>query len=213
MPKHAFRFPPEVGAAVKQHVRRAIEAVDPSRYRQEANYTAALVSQLEGVAYQGQHGSVEFRSTVFDDRAAGSAESRYGADFAITATVSDGTTTIRKAILVQAKLGDLDDMSAADAEFLRSQIEKMKQLVDAPKVMEIPEHSGHRYPAMVSGNNVLDHEPYTRMELPEYFTARVTTTLDGATERGVVDAVQDSSLPRVDVLAKLRQKGLTKRWN
>jgi hypothetical protein len=206
MPKHAFRFPPEVVSAVKEHVRRAIEAVDPTRYGQEANYTAALVSQLEGVAYQEQHGSVEFHSTVFDDRGPGSAESRYGADFAITATVSDGTTTIRKAILVQAKLGYLDDMSAADAAFLQSQIEEMKQLVDAPKVMEIPEDSGRRYPSMVSGNNGLDHEPYISMELPDYFTARVTTTLDGTTDASVVDTVQDSSLSRVDLIAKLRRK-------
>jgi len=206
MPKHAFRFPLEVVSSVKEHVRRAIEAVDPARYRQEANYTAALVSQLEGVAYQGQHGLVAFRSTVFDDRGAGSAESLYGADFAITATVSDGTRTIRKAILVQAKLGYLNDMSAADAARLQSQIEKMKRLVDAPKVMEIPEDSGRRYPSMVSGNNVLYHHPYISMELPDYFTARVTTTLDGATDAGVVEAVQDSSLQRVDVIAKLQRK-------
>jgi hypothetical protein len=206
MPKHAFKFPAEVVAAVKQHISRAIEAVDPARYGQEANYTAALASQLEGVAYEGEHGAVEFRSTVFDDRAAGSAESRYGADFAITATISDGHTTIRKAILVQAKLGRLDEMNTADAEFLRSQLEKMKQLVDAPKAMEIPEHGGRRYPAMVSGNNILDGKPYTPMELPEYFTSRVITTLDGSTERKVVDRVQNSSLPRVDVTAKLRRR-------
>ena len=206
MPKHAFRFPPEVVSAVKQHVRRAIEAVDPARYRQEANYIAALVSQLEGVAYEGQHGFVGLRSTVVDDRGAGSAESRYGADFAITATVSDGARTIRKVILVQAKLGYLHNMRAADVADLQSQIEKMKQLVDAPKVMEIPEDSGRRYPSMVSGNNVLYHQPYISMQLPEYLTARVATTLDGATDPNVVDAVQDSSLTRVDLIAKLQRK-------
>ena len=205
MPKHAFKFPGEVVAAVKQHVRHAIEAVAPGRYHQEANYTAALANQLEGIAYKGEHGTVEFHSTVFDDRGAGSAESRYGAGFAITATISDGITTIRKAILVQAKLGRLDEMNNADAEFLRSQLEKMKQLVDAPKAMEIPESGGRRYPAMVSGNNILNGMPYKPMELPEYFAARVTTTLDGSTEREVVERVQDSSLPRVDVTAKLRR--------
>jgi hypothetical protein len=206
MPKHAFKFPPEVVASIKQYVRRAVQAVDPRRYNQEANYTAALVNQLEGAAYQGEYGSVEFHSTVFDDRGAGSAESRYGADFAITATVSDGRITIRKAILVQAKLGYLDDMSTAEAEFLRSQLKKMKRLVDAPKVMEIPERSGRRFPAIVSGNNVLEGVSYTPMALPEYFTARITTTLDGSTDRGVINAVQDSSLLRLDVIAEIRQK-------
>lgn len=205
MPKHAFKFPPEVVDAIKQHVRNAIKAVEPSRFRQEANYTAALVSQLEGAAYEGEHGMVIFRSTVFDDRGPGSAEHRFGADHAITATVSDGTTTIRKAILVQAKLGHLDEMSPAETEFLRTQLSKMKYLVAAPKVMEIPEHSGRRFPAMISGNNVLAGLPYTAMDLPDYFAARVTTTLDGCTDPETVEAVQDSSLSRIDVTAKLHR--------
>ncbi len=207
MPKHAFKFPSKVVDAIKRHVRNAVEAVEPARYRQEANYTAALVSQLDGTVYEGEHGIVVFRSTVFDDRGPGSAESRFGADHAITATVSDGTTTIRKATLVQAKLGRLDEMSARETDFLKSQLSKMKHLVHAPKVMEIPEHSGRRFPAMISGNNVLSDQPYTPMDLPNYFAARVTTTLDGCTNRKVVEAVQDSSLSRIEVTAKLRRNG------
>src|SRR5947207_6204427 len=54
-----------------------LAAVDLVRYRQEANYTAALLNQLEGTAYQGEHGSVVFQSTVFDDRGRRSAENRF----------------------------------------------------------------------------------------------------------------------------------------
>ena len=205
MPKHAFKFPPEVVQAVKQHVRNAVEAVAPNRYRQEANYTAALVNRLEGVAYEGEHGSVVFRSTVFDDRGPHSAESRLGADHAITATITDGRMTVRKAILVQAKLGLLDELDGAERAFLESQIAKMKHLVDAPKVMEIPEYAGRRYPAIVSGNQVLAGAPYLSVSLPDYFVSRVTTTLDGCTDPEVVEIVQDSALPRLDVTAKLNR--------
>ena len=207
MPRHAFKFPPEVVEAVRRHVRAAIDAVDPHRYRQEANYTAALVNRLEGVAYDGPYGSVVFHSTVFDDRGRGAAESRLGADHAITATISDGSTTLKKAILVQAKLGQLAKLDKADREFLKDQIKKMKQLVRAPKVLEIPEEAGRRFPRMVSGNNILADVPYTPMDLPEYFTARVTTTLDGATNPEVVATVQDSSLPRIHVNARIQGAG------
>ena len=117
--------------------------------------------------------------------------------------ISDGTITIRKAILVQAKLGHLKEMNESEADLLKLQIGKMKHLVVAPKVMEIPEYSGRRFPAMISGNNILDGRPYTPMGLPEYFAARVTTTLDGCTNPKIVEAVQESSLSRVDVAAKL----------
>lgn len=206
MPKHAFKFPPEVVAAIKDHVRHAVAAVVPARYSQEANYTAALLARLEGVAYDGLHGRVEFKATIFNDRGRNSAESRYGADHAITATISDGTKKIEKAILVQAKLGSVDDLSTAALEFLKTQIVKMQQLVPAPKVMEIPDEGAQRAPAMISGNNLLNGDPYTPMELADYFAARVTTTLDGCTDPAVVSAVQDSSLSRVHVAAKLYQK-------
>lgn len=207
MPKHAFKFPPEVVQAIKRHVLNAVEAIEPSRYRQEPNYTAALVTKLQGVAYEGEHGSVEFHSTVFDDRGPRSAEHKFGADFAITATITVARTTVRKAILVQAKLGSLDELNNADTTFLKGQIRKMKQIVAAPKVMEIPEHAGHRYPAMISGNQVLADEPYIAAKLPEYFAARVMTTLDGCTDPKVVEAVQDSSLLSVDIVAKVERNG------
>ena len=207
MPRHAFTFPPEVLVAVKVHVQRAIDAVAPTRYRQEPNYTAALANRLEGIAYEGEHGSIVFHSTVFDDRGRGSAENRLGADHAITATVSDGSTTVRKIILVQAKLGEIDRLSGPEGELLRSQISKMKMLVDAPKVMEIIELEGRRFPKMVSGNKILGGSRYTPMALPDYFTRRVTTTLDGCTDAAAIEAVQDSSLPRIEVSAKLQRKG------
>ena len=204
MPKHAFKFPPEVVEAVRRHVKHAIEAVDPRRFRQEPNYTAALVSRLDGTAYEGPYGSVVFHATVFDAMGPNSAESRLGADHAITATISDGHRTIKKAILVQAKLGDLHDMSQGKATVLHKQIQKMKRLVPAPKVMQIPESGNRRSPQMVSGNNVLKGRSYRPMDLEDYFVARVTTTLDGCTDPQVVEIVQESSLTKLHVSARLK---------
>ena len=203
MPKHAFKFPREVIEAVKWHVRRAVEGLPAEQFRQEANYTAALLGRLIGTAYEGPAGKVVFTSTVFDDRARGSAEHEFGADHAITATISDGVTTIEKVIMVQAKLGRIDDLTAGQAASLRTQIEKMRAIVPAPKVMEIPKIGGRRVPSMISGNNILGGQSYTPMELPEYFAARVITTLDGCTSSEAVAAVKDSSLSRLRVYAKL----------
>ncbi len=204
MPKHAFNFPREVVEAVRTHVRKAIESVAPERYRQEPNYTAALVNRLEGTAYDGELGSVVFTSTVFDSIGRNTAESRYGADHAITATISDGSTTIRKAILVQAKLGAIEDQDERERRALIEQIVKMLKLVPAPKVMEILEEDGRRTPRIISGRRILAGNPYVPVELPDYFVARVLTTLDGCTNSKVVDAVQDSRLSRLHVKALLR---------
>jgi hypothetical protein len=205
MPRHALRFPPDVAAAVRAHVRSAVAAVDPARYKQEAPYTSALANRLEGVAYKGPSGEVIFKSTIVDDRGRNAAESRYGADLALTATVSDGSQSIEKVILVQAKLGDVACLDRNGEASLREQIEKMRMLVDAPKVMQIPERDGQRIPQMISGKRLLDGGEYSPMDLDDYFVARVLTTLDGCTKQSVVQQVQDSSLPRVGVKATMRK--------
>ena len=107
MAKHGFRFQPEVRDAVRRHVAAAVASIDPRRYRQEHAYSTALAHALEGVPYSGPHGRVEFKSTVVDDRGRGAAEKWSGADLAITANVSYGGQQVRKAILVQAKRGQL----------------------------------------------------------------------------------------------------------
>lgn len=206
MPKHAFKFPRAVVEAVRSHVEDAIRRVPPERFRQEATYTAALANQLQGVAYNGEHGSVVFESTIVNDRGANSAESRYGADMAITATVTDGRAFVRKAILIQAKLGRIEELTPAQREKLEEQIHDMKQLVDAPKVMEIPAENDERHPAMISGNRILEGDNYVSTPLADYFVTRVTTTLDGTTDQSVVDVVQDSSLPRAHMVARLQRK-------
>ena len=205
MPKHAFRLPQEVIEAVRSHVRGAIDAVDPVRYRQEANYTAALLNRLEGIVYSGPYGLVEFKSTVFDDRGRHSAESRLGADHAIIATIEYQARIIKKVILFQAKLGDIQDLNSDQNRMLEGQIEKMRRLVAAPKVMQIPESNGKRYPQIISGNSILGGRPYKPLNLENYFVARVTTTLDGCTDPAAIEIASESSLSRLEVHANIKR--------
>jgi hypothetical protein len=203
MPRHAFKFPSVVVESVREHVQRAVDGLDAARYRQEPNYTAALLGRLEGAAYHGPHGDVIFANTVFDDRGPNSAEKLFGADHAITATISDGQTTVHKAILVQAKLGSIESLSRTERAALEEQISKMKRVVPAPKVMEIPEIGGRRFPAIISGNRIIDGEEYVPMQLADYFVARITTTLDGCTNPLIVARVKDSSLNQLRIYAQI----------
>jgi len=99
---------------------------------------------------------------------------------------------------------DISDLASGQAAVLLEQIEKMRAIVPAPKVMEIPTDATQRVPAMISANDILAGQPYTPMELPEYFAARVTTTLDGCTNPETVAAVKESSLSKLRVSARLR---------
>ncbi len=130
-----------------------------------------------------------------------SAESRYGADLAITADISDGRQEVRKAILVQARMGRVWNMKPSQMEGLQEQIRKMQQLTRSPKVLEIPTENGVRIPRMLSGSGVAAGVPSAGVPLEDYFTRRVLTTLDGDTRPWFVDAVQDSSLVRVHIRA------------
>lgn len=204
--RHAFRFPKHIRDAVKRHISNAIEQLSPQRFRQEPGYTAALAARIEGVAYEAEDGSVKFVSTIVDDRGRKSAESWAGADLAITATISDQTRTIQKAIMVQAKLGALSELEPRERSKLLGQVRDMKRLTRSPKVMELPTSNGRRCPRIISGNRLLDNGPYRSMALEDYVVARVLTTLDGDTRALFVSAVQDSSLTQLKVTAMLRKK-------
>lgn len=204
MPRHTFKFPQPVVKSIKQYVQSAIEVITPKRYQQEPNYTAALLGRLEGIAYEGEYGHVTFSATIFNDRGPNSAESKYGADHAIIATISNDLISIKKVILIQAKLGIIKDLNTHDMEFLKEQINKMRQIVFAPKIMEIPEINEIRYPAIISGNRILANGPYKSIPLPEYFVTRITTTLDGCTNREIVDSVEDSSLSKLSIKANIK---------
>lgn len=201
MPRHSFRFSELVREQVKKYVFDKIIKTEPKRYNQESQYTVALIQNLEGIAYEGDEGFVSFRATAFDDRGQNSSESILGADFVITASISDNMTTIRKAILVQAKLGLIEDMSNSELEELEEQIELMKQFTRAPKVMETEDVGERRFPRIISGNKILGDLSYSSFSLEDYIVRRVLTTFDGDTRQPFVEAVQDSKIPELRIKA------------
>jgi len=202
--RHAFSFPSHIREAVRAHVRNAVGGVDPARFRQEPAYTAALLGRLDGVAYQGPDGSVVFRTTNVDSIARGAAERWSGADLAITADIRRDNLAVSKAILAQAKLGALDDLPASEHGRLVSQIREMRRFTRSPKVILIRELNGRREPEVASGVRIVEELPSEPLPLSDYFVRRILTTLDGDTRPDFVDAVQESSLKQLRVLAQLR---------
>lgn len=201
MPRHSFSFPQEVRDIVRNYVDRQIYDIDSKRYNQEPKYVTTLLTRLEGIVYEGNFGYVQFKVTDIDDRGFNSAESVSGADFAITAVVSDGVTNIEKAILFQAKLGIIEEMNEGNLDFLKGQIEKMKDFTRSPKILEIEETGHVRLPSVISGNDVLNDRPYIKTHFSDYIVRRVLTTFDGDTSPNFVDAVQHSSLPKLNIKA------------
>jgi len=165
--RHTLSFPRHIREAVKAHVRRAVEAVSPERFQQEPAYTAALLSRLEGVAYEGTDGSVAFRTTNVNSLGPGSAERWSGADLAITADISRGDLRVTKAILAQAKLREPEDLAAAELGRLVAQIQDMKRLTRSPKVLLVRELAGRREPLMVSGRVIAEGLDARSLTLPD----------------------------------------------
>jgi hypothetical protein len=201
--RHAFRFPSHVRSAVRDYIHRVVTEVEPGRFRQEPAYVIALLSRLQGVAYEGPDGFVKIGATSIDSVARGAAESWSGADMAITAEIQTGDLSITKAILAQAKLGGLEDIGSRERERLIGQIRNMRRFTRSPKVLFVREIDGRREPQIVSGTRLVQGPEPLPVSLPDYFVRRVLTTLDGDTRPNFVTAVQESSLRRLHLLARL----------
>ena len=202
--RHFFSFPPNIRKAVRDHVQGAVAEVSPERFAQEPAYVAALLARLEGVAYQGSDGSVVFRATNINSIGRGAAEGWSGADFAITADIRRNDLTVIKAILAQAKLGGLEDLSASERGRLVGQIQNMRHLTRSPKVLLIRELDGRREPMVASGVRITEQAHTGALSLPDYFVRRILTTFDGDTRPDFVAGVQESSLKQLRVFASVQ---------
>jgi hypothetical protein len=209
--RHAFSFPEGIREALKNHIEKAVSGIDMKRYLQEPVYTAALAKSLEGTVYEGEDGYVKIQSTIVNAQGSGAAEKWSGADLAITASISKGNQGIRKAILIQSKIGRIDELSPRSRQMLNNQIRKMRNHTRSPKVMEIPVENGQRRPKIISGQRILGNEPYRSYELSDYFANRILTTFDGDTRENFVDAVQESTLTQLKLIARFEIKQSVKR--
>ena len=204
LPRHTFSFPSSFREEIRSRIAAAVRRTDVTRARQEHAYTSVLLGKLDDIKLETDHGSFFVRATVYDDRGPGAAEAQFGADFAITATISDPRNRVEKAILFQAKIEDLSKISSAEDKRLRAQLRKMKGITRSPKILEMRSaQSGERMPHVVSGIRYLTGAGYTSIPLPDYVVRRVLTTLDGDTRPSFVKDVEDSTLAAFRLEASL----------
>ena len=208
-------WPPTMRTALRRHVRRALERLDPNRYFQEPAYIAALLARLDGVVYKGRAGRLEIRSTIVADRGPHSAESRWGADFGIVAVLDNQGIHIEKGVLAQAKKGSLNNLQGSAAEAFLGQCEKMSVATTAILGLEVPTRFAE--PVIVREVNIrrsmqlslLEDQSLQQQqiigrpqELADYLAGRLLRCSHGDHTPNFVHGVRDSNLSHLLILAE-----------
>lgn len=206
---------PNARRAVRRHVAHALARLDPQRYWQEPAYVAALLARLDGVAYSGSEGRVELRSTIVADRGPNSAESRFGADFAIVARLRSGGEAVEKAVMAQAKKGSLRTLPQDELREFRRQCGKMAHTTEAVLGLEVPASSsdtvlvreiGVRRP--IRAISFGDEPPTPEiqigrpLELADYLCERLLPCDHGDHNPDFVRAIADSKLSSLEVIGE-----------
>jgi hypothetical protein len=189
---------PDVKAALNRHIDTAMARMQQPKYRQEPNFMVTLIGKLDGVVYDGAHGRLELVGVPVDDRGRGAAESTSGADFALTAVVTiDGVSTT-KAVLGQAKGGDVDHLSAVERHRLNGQVRKMRERTKHYVVVETP--TAPTETVAVRRSKLSDPQfRHARQTLADYLELMIACR-HGDTRKGFAAAVMnDSSLARLKV--------------
>jgi hypothetical protein len=137
-----MKLPVVARRALARHVAAAVERLDPARCHQEPAYVTALFARLDAMVYSGPNLTLEIKSTVVSDRGPNSAESVWGADFGIVASIRSDHETVDKAILGQAKRGSLATLTQSERERFRQQVVKMAGATHATVGLEVPTESG-----------------------------------------------------------------------
>jgi hypothetical protein len=133
-----MNLPPSAMRAVTRHISKVVARLDPERYHQEPAYVAALLGRLDEVVDRGRDLTIEFKSTVVDDRGRQSAESVWGADFGITALIQTPDRSIAKGAIGQAKRGNIGSLVGDERERFRTQVVKMSHSTTATLALEVP---------------------------------------------------------------------------
>lgn len=129
---------PEIQEALNLHIKKALERMSQPKYRQEPNYMVTLIGKLDGVVYDGVCGKLELIGVPVDDRGRGAAESITGADFALSAVIATRGVLTTKAVLGQAKGGNIDHLSTSERNRLDGQTRKMRARTNHYVIVETP---------------------------------------------------------------------------
>lgn len=184
----------EIEKRVKQYFSDACSRLDRVRYAQESAYVDALIGRLDGMLDFGEgNGFIEFTPTVVADRGPGSAESLYGADFAIVFKSQNVKKPISKAILSQAKNDNVDGLPKEEVMRLHAQCIKMSRFTNDYIVLEAPIMAG-AVPTIRLGTPSSKAWGETRMGLDEYFLELVLSCNHGDRRPDFIKGVASSKL-------------------
>lgn len=157
-----------------------------------------LIGKLDGVVYDGAHGRLELVGVPVDDRGRGAAESIAGADFALTAVITKLGSSTTKAVLGQAKGGDVDHLNASERNRLNGQVRKMRERTKHYVIVETPIDPSET----VAVRRSKPRDPrfrYAGQTLADYLELMIACR-HGDTRKGFSAAVMnDSSLSRLKV--------------
>jgi hypothetical protein len=218
------RIPPAAARALSRHISQAVKRIDPVRYRQEPAYVAALFGKLDAVVYHDAGLTVELKSTIVGDRGRNSAESKWGADFGLIASISGPTERQEKAVLGQAKRGSLISLAPTDASNFREQALRMSVATEAIVGLEVPETAGalpmirilevpmlygtapiqryfRKYVARIQSDNLREPplllgEP---LQIGRYLYTELIRCMHGDADTNFVHDVEDSSLSSLKI--------------
>lgn len=128
---------------IHEWVRPRVASVEPLRFRQEQNYMMAVLGALNGQVTPFDGGKLFFRTTGVDDKGRGAAENTFGADFALSASItkiSERTGPNFACCLGQAKKGVIESLVPSKLGELDGQIAKMwKYSKNSVLVAETPD--------------------------------------------------------------------------
>jgi hypothetical protein len=189
----------KIRVKVKEYFRDACENLDRQRYSQESAYVDAFIARLDGKLNIGPgHGVIRFTPTIVADRGAGSAESKFGADFAIVFQSKEVTHPIRKAIISQAKNGMVSALSKTEQNRLAAQCRKMARITDSYIVLEAPVVSG-AMPTVKIGDPQTGLWERDSIDFDDYFLEQILSCKHGDRRESFIDGVADSKLSGIKV--------------
>lgn len=195
-----INVPPSIKDAMANYITNALERLDPTRYEQEPNYVAALLGKLDGIVYDGSDGRFELKCTSVNGIGPRAAEKKYGADFALIASVYYQGQKYEKAVLGQAKRGPQGELTSAEGKRLEGQMSTMRAYSDHYLVLHTPRNRSETVSIQrsVPSNPENLHQPET---LADYLETMVRCS-HGDIRKSFTRSVASSKLPTLKVILK-----------
>ncbi|WP_447077454.1 hypothetical protein [Shewanella algae] len=181
---------------VGNYIKKCAEELNRESFRSETAYVNAFLGKLcTNIKLQSINKElvINFRTPIYDDRGANSAESKYGADFGI---VYKGGG-VEKAILSQAKNTPVENLSSTQKKALQEQCRKMDRHTESWMVFEAPIVNG----AIPTVKFNIYNRSYS-MSFDRYVIEYIIGCEHGDRRAEFVNAVKSSNLKGLEIVLK-----------